>query len=175
MTRSLHAGSRRDAAGLCAALLLSLAGCQKDSTPYPTSDSTPPVIEWTVLNQADNGSQTSSVPYSLLDVGNATDIRVTCKAWDYEGGIQSITTTGTFVKECNTDGRSDPAVLVPLSTTHSKLPSGMVNTGSFTASAHHLPFDECSRYSGELKLTSVATNFLGNTTKSELSVTFSGP
>lgn len=171
----LRADSRRDAAWLCIALLLSLAGCQGDSIPYPASDATPPLIEWTVLNEADNNSQTSSVPYSLLDVGNATDIRVTCKAWDYEGGIKSITTTGTFQKECNTDGRPDHAVLPPLSTNHSKLPSGMVNTGGFTASEHHLQFDGCSRYSGELKLTSVATNFLGNSTTSELSVTFAGP
>ena len=175
MTRSLRAPSRLGPAGLCIALLLSLAGCQRDSIQYPVSDSTPPLIEWTVLNESDNNSQTSSLPYSLLAVGGATDIRVTCKAWDYEGGIKSITTTGTFQKECNVDGRPDHVVLPPLVTSHSKLPSGMVNTRSFTAGTYHLQFDGCSRYSGELKITSVATNFLGNSTQSELSVTFNSP
>lgn len=126
------------------------------------------------MSTPDNSTQTTAAANSALDVDRATDLRVTCRAWDNEGGIQSITSGGFLDRECNQDGRTEHKALTPLSSNHSKLPSGRINPGSFTSGDYHLPFDGCAKYSGELKLSCIAVNYLGGSTTSQLSVTFTG-
>ena len=156
------------------ALVLSLASCQDDSIPFPTSDATPPTIEWTLLSTADNSTQKTTAGNSALDVDRATDLRVTCRAWDNEGGIKSIKSGGYLDRACNLDGRSQHEVLTPLSSDHTALPSGRVNAGSFTSGNYHLQFDGCAKYSGEMQLSCTAMNYLGKSSTSHLSVTFNG-
>ncbi|HZM77810.1 MAG TPA: hypothetical protein VFC19_18995 [Candidatus Limnocylindrales bacterium] len=110
-------------------VLMGLGACEK--VPKPTSDSTPPTLNWHVENQTTNTENdygaSGTVPGKKGD-----RFRVTLKAHDPEG-IQKITLEGEYIRHCVSGnlGQNGNGLYAPMAQTLAPDSDGKVLTQIF--------------------------------------------
>lgn len=143
--------------------------------PMPTSDSTPPSLTWTVLNQTTNVSVNVASGGSVQARGGET-LLVTLKASDPEG-VGYIELGGGYVKACvNSDGTGSTGQGLLATQSHALGPDA--NNTVATSALEILSVQADTACSGgqwdstRVTLHGLARNFFSVQTPGNLSITF---
>jgi hypothetical protein len=151
-----------------------LAGCACPKVQKPSSDSSPPTINWKVRNESTNAVQTFTGNASFQAQKNEHYV-VTMTAAD-SGGVHEATLTDETSWSCKQGSAvssSGPGLTVPLTEKHDEWPSGQVCSEIDLILDKKLEFTCQSGYqfNGALvRLTATGKNFYNGQTTAQLTI-----